>query len=415
MAPSPHPLPRVAEFERLAYGLFLHFGLYSQFGRGEWVQHAEKLATDAYLPPLMATFTAEDFDARAWARLARRSGMRYITLTTRHHEGFSLYDTRGLSRWDVTRTPAGRDLIAEFVAGCRAEGIRPHFYHTTLDWNEPRFKNDFRGYLAYLRESVELLCRHYGEVGGFWFDGNWSKKDADWEEGALYAVIRKFQPNAIIVNNTGIEEPGRTGNPEIDAVTYERGRPEPMDRSGHARYVAGEMCHTLNYHWGTAARDFNYLSPAHVIEELCACRRAGANFLLNVGPMAQGGIPEYEGAVLRKVGDWIALHGGPTFFDATPCGVQGEGSDFGLRQGDDLWLFVHDLTATGATYASGGPPSKGPGPRRFRGVPEGYRAAAWLDSGESLTCRRDGDALVLEATGYPYGTNTVVRIARLTR
>jgi len=118
----PEPLPGVARFEGQAYGLFLHWGLYSQLGRGEWVMHHEKIPRDTYRK-LRDTFTAKAFDGRAIARMAREAGMRYITLTSRHHEGFSLYDTRGLSDWDVMHSPAKRDLIKEFVDGCRAEGI----------------------------------------------------------------------------------------------------------------------------------------------------------------------------------------------------------------------------------------------------------------------------------------------------
>jgi Alpha-L-fucosidase len=258
--PIPTPSPRVARFERMAFGIFLHFGLYSQMEAGEWVENNRRIPRDEYLK-LMNTFTAKDFSGRAFAKLAKRAGAKYITLTTRHHEGFSLYDTRGLSPLDVTHTPAKRDLIKDFVTGCRAEGILPMFYHTTLDWNDPRFDKDFPAYLQYLRDSIEILSTHYGPVGGFWFDGNWSKPKADWQEDKLYAVIRKHQPEAMIINNTGIGEMGKLGNPEIDSVTFERGRPAPLDRRGHPKYVAAEMCHTLNYHWGTAAKDFNYLSP----------------------------------------------------------------------------------------------------------------------------------------------------------
>lgn len=298
----PSPSPRVAAFENLAFGLFVHWGLYSQEGRGEWVQHMEGIPREKYLE-LMKTFTAQDFDAKKLAQTAQRAGMKYLTHTTRHHEGFSLYDTRGLSPLDVTHTPAKRDLIKELVDACRAEGILPMFYHTTLDWNEPTFNGDWDAYQTYLRKSVELLCTHYGKIGGFWFDGNWSKKDADWQETQLYSVIRKLQPEAIIINNSGIDAMGRGGHPEVDSVTFERGRPTPLDRKGSTKYVAAEMCHTMNFHWGVANKDFNFLSPAHVIEEFCFARRAGANLLMNIGPETHGAVPEYEAAALARVGD----------------------------------------------------------------------------------------------------------------
>ena len=412
----PKPEPRIARFERMGFGMFVHWGLYSQIGRGEWAKHYQQIPTDEYIK-LMKTFTAKDFSGREFARLAKRAGMKYITLTSRHHDGFSLYDTRGLSPHDVTHTPAKRDLIRDFVEGCRAEGIVPMLYHTTLDWTEPRFEKDFPAYLQYLRDSIEILCTRYGPIGGLWFDGNWSKKGADWQEDKLYAVIRKHQPDALIINNTGIQEGGRLGNPEIDSVTFERGRPQPLDRRGHPKYVTAEMCHTMNFHWGIADRDFNYLSPAHVITELCRARRAGANLLMNLGPHAQGKLPEYESAAFERVGDWIRLHGGNAgpIYQGRPTSIQGQEEDFALELNGDLYLFIFDLTATSNTMAHGQPPSRGPGKRVFINVDKPYRTAEWLDNGEKLKIESDSTArkLTLHATAYPYGTNTVVRVARL--
>jgi alpha-L-fucosidase len=411
-SPIPEPSARVARFESLAFGLFVHWGLYAQLGAGEWAKHHRGMPTDEYML-LMQTFTARDFSGKELARAARRGGMRYATLTSRHHDGFSLYDTRGLSPYDVTHTPAGRDLIADFVGGCRGEGIVPMLYCTTLDWSDPRFENDWSGYQSYLRASVEILCREYGEIGGFWFDGNWSRPGADWELDALYGVIRKHQPEAMIIDNTGIEHGGRVGHPEIDSVTFEQGQPKPLDRRGHPKYVAGEMCQTFNFHWGLATRDFNYLSPAHVIESLCSCRRTGANLLFNVGPTAQGAVPGYERAALERVGDWLELHGGleGPLYQARPCGILGAERDFGLAQGDLRYLFVFDLTATADSRV--GVPSRGAGTRIFQGLRPGVKRVTWLDNGEELRFEQAGERLMLQATGYPYGTNTVVRVARV--
>ncbi len=374
----PVPKPSVARFESLGYGLFLHFGLYSQLGRGEWVKHIDKIPTDEYFRR-MKTFEAREFSGRALARVARTAGMRYITLTSRHHDGFSLYDTRGLSVYDVTHTPAGRDLILDFVEGCRAEGIVPFLYHTTLDWTDPRFESDFKGYLQYLRESVEILCTSYGPIGGFWFDGKWSRKDADWEEDALYAVIRRHQPEAIIVNNTGLEHRGRTGHPEIDSVTFERGTPTPMDRRGMKKYLSAEMCETMNFHWGAAFNDFNYLSPAHVIEELCACREVGANYLLNIGPSPQGALPDYESAAVRRAGEWLKMHEEAIYL-GRPCRLRGQGRDFALRTPNATYCFILDLTHTAATKVQQG--ARGPGPRHFSGADRPIKSAVWTDNEE---------------------------------
>ncbi|MDX2146838.1 MAG: alpha-L-fucosidase [Planctomycetota bacterium] len=413
---GPVPLPRVAAFERMAFGMFVHWGLYSQMGVGEWVMNNRKIPSEEYLK-LMATFKAESFSGRELARVAASAGCRYVTLTSRHHEGFSLYDTRGLSKLDVTNTPCGRDLIADFVEGCRAEGVVPMLYHTTLDWNEPRFKSDFPAYLQYLRDSVEILCTNYGPIGGFWFDGNWSKPSDDWQEDQLYAVIRKHQPETLIINNTGLEGRGKLGNPEIDSVTFEAGRPTPMDRTGHTKYVAAETCHTMNFHWGRAEADFNYLSPAHVIEELCICRGAGANLLMNIGPLASGAVPAYERGLMERVGAWVRMQGGNEgpIYNARPAGIVGEDGDFGLLApaGNEAFLFVFGLTRTsgGRTHN----PHKGPGKRAFSNIPAQFTRASWLDNGQELKLERDAERrLILDASGYASGVNMVVRIAKLT-
>lgn len=405
----PKPIPRIANFERMAFGMFVHWGLYAQVGKGEWALNNHRIPHDEYRA-LMKEFTASEFSGRKLAQTAKRAGMRYVTLTSRHHDGFSLYDTRGLNTYDAPHSAAGRDLILDFVNGCREEGIVPMLYHTTLDWVEPRFNNDFEGYLQYLRDSVEILCTEYGEVGGFWFDGNWSKRDADWEEDELYAIIRKHQPEAMIINNTGIEAQGGAGNPEIDSVTFERGRPEPIDRTGHKKYVSGEMCHTFNFHWGIASNDFNYLSPAHVIEELCSARGAGANLLMNIGPTASGAVPEYEGCALARVGEWVAAHG-DLIYDGKPIG-DGQERDFVLSHGGKKYAFVFDLTPTSNTYAHGAPKVRGAGERVFTGLGD-VSSAKWLDTGQELKVEQSDDETTLHTTGYPYGTNMVVRVAEL--
>lgn len=405
----PAPLPRIARFERMAYGMFIHWGLYSQLGRGEWVMHMEKIPVAEY-KRLKDTFTAKDFNGRAMAQVARKAGMKYITLTSRHHEGFSLYDTRGLSDYDAMHSPAKRDLVADFIEGCRAEGIKPFLYHTTLDWYQESFTNDFDAYLDYLHASVEVLCRNYGELGGLWFDGNWSKPNADWKEDRLYALIRKYQPEAMIIDNTGLQHRGKVGHPEIDSTTYEQGRPEPVDRRGLPKHVAAEMCQTMNMHWGIGAKDFNYMSPREVIENLCACRKAGANYLLNVGPTAEGAIPPYEKACLERTGDWVAMHAG-AIYNGRPCGIGGSGDDFGLHAGGKFYLFVHDLAVRGdkhVTVSVGGA-----GPRKFKGIDKPVKAARWIDNDESLKYQQGENTLTLDATGFPYGTNTVVRVAEL--
>lgn len=394
----PKPLPRVAAFEKMGLGMFVHWGLYSQLSKGEWIYFMNKLNMDEY-KKLAETFTAEDFDADELVLTAKRAGCKYITLTTRHHEGFSLYDTKGLSTFDAPHSAAGRDLIREFVDACNRHSILPFFYHTTLDWYNGDFNNDFDKYLDYLHKSVEILCTNYGRIGGLWFDGNWSKPaGTDWKEDNLYAIIRKHQPDAIIVNNTGLDALGKLGNPEIDSVTFEQNRPVPMNREGMSKYIAAEMCHTLNDHWGFGSLDFNYQSPKSIIEHLCACRRVGANYLLNIGPTAQGGIDPMQKALMAMLGKWMELYGEAIYegkpYNTAPC----DDKNFILKGENALYIFIHDLSR-GGNYS-------------FSSVEDELESIEWMDNAEKLDFTHHNGSLNINATGFPYGVSTCVRVAR---
>ena len=405
----PQPLKRVRDFEELGFGMFVHWGLYSQLGVGEWTYYKHKRDMNEYRL-LKDTFTAEDFDAEALVLTAKNAGCKYITLTTRHHEGFSLYDTCGLSEFDAPHSAAKRDLIREFVDACNKHGIVPFFYHTTLDWYHPEFNGDFDAYLEYLRQSVEVLCKNYGKIGGLWFDGNWSKKNVDWKEDALYATIRKYQPDAIIVNNTGLGGRGQIGNPEIDSVTFEQGRPTPMKRDGMEKYVAAEMCETLNDHWGIGANDFNYKSPSYLIESLCACRRVGANYLLNIGPTAQGGVDPFQRELMAVIGRWMTFFGEAIYL-GKPCAARCSAKkNFALKSDDALYFFIHDLAIKGDKNVTVG--GNYQGAHVFCGVDEEIESIQWMDNGEALSFIQKDDIFTFDAVGFPYGTQTCVRVAK---
>ena len=415
---TPVPLKRVSDFEKLAFGLFVHWGLYSQLGAGEWVQSNRRIAAADYAG-LMRNFSAADFNAAELARLARTAGMRYIVFTTRHHEGFSLYDTRGLSDFDAPHSPAGRDLVAEFVAACRENSIVPFFYHTTLDWHW-HGKNtvdlddaEFSEYLDYLLASVEVLCTNYGKVGGFWFDGNWSRPDSDWKLDQLYGMIRRHQPEAIIIDNTGVFRAGEVGHLEVDAVTFENQSARPLNREGMRKYAAAEVCRTMNSHWGTGGNDFNFKSPREIIELLCSSRGCGANLLLNIGPEAQGKIPAYEQAVLELAGRWLKIFGESVYDPRPVSGLKYQGRDFLLRNGRDCYYFAFDLGISGDANVT--VDVAGIGTRAVDGFHEKVISAYWLDNAQKVNFIQDcrNGMLALQCNGFPYGVHTVVRVMKL--
>lgn len=345
----------IKDFEQLGFGVFVHFGLYSLLENGEWAAKLKpNFISEKDYKALTNKFNPDNMENMV--KQIKKSGAKYITLTTRHHDGFSLYDTCGLSDFDAVHSAAGRDLVKEFVDACRKYDIVPFFYHTTLEWWHPDFDDNFDKYLEYLRNSVEILCKSYGKIGGLWFDGNWSKKgEGDvWQEDKLYATIRKYQPNAMIINNTGLSFTGQVGHPEIDSVTFERGNPRPVDRTGMSKYIAGEVCDSINMHWAVA-NDINFKSPKTILDTLTKCRSAGANYLFNVGSDAKGNIPSYPLAMLEVIGKWMGIFG-EAIYNGRPYWNRESSKVFVLK--DDKYLyFVHtDLSRRGSadvTYMSG--------------------------------------------------------------
>lgn len=411
-SPVPEAGPQVARFENLACGMLVHYGLAALRGEGADVLARRGLSGADHLAS-MEHFGARDFSGRELARVARRAGMGYAVLTARAHDGFQLFDTRGLSPHDVTHTPAGRDLVADFVGGCRAENVLPMLYVSLLEGAEAGADGDWSAHLARQRALVEVLASAYGPLGGFWFDGTWSRPDADWQLDALYALVRRLQPEALILENSGAGRGGRIGHPEVDSLTYEDEAPRALDRRGHPRYLALETSLSLGSHRGNALRDFAHLSPADVIETLCDVRHVGSNLLVAVGPDGDGALSAYERATLGRTGDWLTLSGGlgGPLYRGRPCGLVGMQRDFGLAQGQDHYLFAFDLAPP--PFGRPPTPARGPGERIWQGLPQPARRVTWLDNGEELAFRQDGPRLTVQLTGYPYGTNTVVRIARV--
>ena len=404
----------VKDFENMGLGMFVHFGLYSQLGKGEWVMYQAKIPPEEY-SQLKYSFRPEKDWAIRLATTAKRVGCRYVTLTTRHHDGFSLYDTCGLNDYD-TMTTIGRDLVREFVDACRSVGIVPFFYHTYLDWYDTRFNEDFPAYLAYLRESVKLLCTRYGKIGGIWFDGKWSKKDADWEEDAMYSMIRSLQPEAIIVNNTGLNELGALGHIELDSVTFERGKPHPLNLEGAPKYIASEMCEVFGSHWGYAEEDFLYKSPASLIEEIADCRRYGANMLLNVGPMATGYLSEIDQAFYGMIGKWVNTVD-EALRDPRPTGIavknNVETRDFLLKNDEAYYLFCFGLPTHHNSNAA-----RIKNEDRYTDiftVPEGERVSSvtWLDNQCGVDFEQNGTEVIIKTIPFSYGINHVVRVAKI--
>ena len=392
----------IKDFETMGFGIFTHFGIYSVLGKGEWAKSYHFISDKEY-EALATKFCPAENWAEELVIAAKNAGAKYITLTSRHHDGYSLYDTRGISNFDA-KTYIGRDLVREFVDACNTHGIKPFFYHTLLDWHMPTYKTDFPAYLRYLRESVEILCTNYGKIGGIWFDGSWDKPEANWEQDALYSMIRKYQPDAMIINNTGMDARGALGHIELDSVTFERGKPVPINLSTSPKYIASEMCQVMNNHWGYAENDLGYLSTKDLISELSECRKFGANYLLNVGPMENGHLRTIDRGILEIIGQWVRSNE-EALRTPRPCDmtVLDHAEDFVLRKDNFIYLFIRNAPDC----------NQKPEQRTIIECNAAVKSAVWLDNSQALPFHfNDGDT---EITLLPmdYGTYLPVRVVKL--
>lgn len=401
----------IKDFEKLGFGMFVHFGLYSIVGKGEWSKCTLAIPDEYYFEELPKIFNPKKDWAKKLVAIAKQAGCKYITLTTRHHDGFSLFDTCGLNTFDAPHAKCGRDLVREFVDACREEDIIPFFYHTLLDWHEKTYYSDFQEYLKYLRASVEILCKNYGKIGGFWFDGMWDKANEDWEEDALYGTIRKYQPEAMIINNTGLGARGTLGHIELDSVTFERGKPQPLNMEGAPKYVASEMCEVFCNHWAYAKEDFDYKGPRTMIEELVECRKYGSNLLMNVGPMADGSVRPIDAAILGIMGEWVNI-----FDEAirtprpTNIEIPNKEKDFILRDGKNYYLFCSELPTYGNSHVA-----------IFEEkdylttfeLEDTISSVTWMDDGTEVEFSQNGKQVSVVTVPYTYGRHLVVRVAKI--
>ncbi len=398
----------IKDFEKLGFGIFVHFGVYSVVGKGEWSKAVLHISNEEYAEYAKKFIPAEDWAKKLVAH-AKTAGAKYITITTRHHDGFSLYDTCGLNDYDTVHY-CGRDLIREFTDACNEGGIVPFFYHTLMDWYMPSYEADFNEYLVYLRKSVELLCTNYGKIGGIWFDGMWHKPNSDWQEDELYGTIRKYQPDAMIINNTGLSARGALGHIELDSVTFERGRPQKINTEESPKYIASEMCQVMNSHWGYAENDLSYISPADVIKDLTVCKKCGSNFLLNVGPLPNGYLRTIDSAILEIVGKWVSVN--REIMDAVPCDIKIENKDddFILQTDAAYYILCNNLPMVAdpnVALANGSADYE----VRFK-TDKRIKSIHWLDNGEELKFTQEDGNVLVYTTPFSYGNHLVVRAAK---
>ncbi len=343
---------RMAWWREARFGLFLHWGLYSILA-GEYLgrsDYAEWIRYEAHIPVgtyrrLAARFNPVKFDADQWVAMAKDAGMKYVTITTKHHDGFCLFDNR-LTEFCVRATPYRRDVMRQMADACRGAGLTPCWYHSIMDWNHPDYvpRRDWEAatrrldgasytrFVRYLHGSVEQLLKDYGDIGVLWFDGNWEQTWTHELGRALYQACRGFQPS-VIVNNR-LE--GWSQAPITDPLGDFRTPEQEVPATGWPG-VDWESCITMNDHWGYNAHDHNFKSLAQLVGLLVETASKGGNLLLNVGPKADGTFPDESVDRLAAMGRWMQVNGEAIY--GTSASLFANASFRSTTKGKRLYLF----------------------------------------------------------------------------
>ena len=299
------------------FGMFIHFGLYAAPARHEWVKKNEKIDDETY-GKYFPDFNPDLFDAKAWAKQAKAAGMRYCVLTTKHHEGFCLFDSK-FTDYKITKTPFGRDLVREYVDAFRAEGIKVGFYYSLIDWHHPDFTidschpmwdkvdhatfdkgRDMARYRKYMLDQVTELLTNYGKIDIIWYDFSYPGKNGkgrdDWDSAAIYSLTKKLQPHIIIDNRLDLNDvPGGT-----DFITPEQFNPAKWPKLNGRKY-AWETCQTFSGSWGYSRDEMKWKSAKQVLYSLIAAVARGGNLIMNVGPTARG---EFDYRAKERLADY---------------------------------------------------------------------------------------------------------------
>ncbi|MGP8156791.1 MAG: alpha-L-fucosidase [Candidatus Acidiferrales bacterium] len=312
------------------FGMFIHWGLYSILGRAEWVMENEGIPVSEYAP-LAKRFKPVPHAARAWARLARQAGQKYMVMTTKHHEGFCNFDASQYTDYCAPKQGPGRDLVMEYVEAARAEGLRVGFYYSLMDWHHPdgaRCADDEdarKRFVEYTHGLIRELMTNYGKIDVLWYDVAWPLDAQGWESDRMNQMVFQLQPD-IIVNNRN-KLPGDFSTPEQQITASQEGR-------------AWESCMTINDSWGFQRADNDWKSSRRILQNLISCARDGGNYLLNIGPHADGSVPLAEVRVLTEVGEWLRRNG-DSIYESDLCQPRRSNYASFTRKGNTLYMHVH--------------------------------------------------------------------------
>ncbi len=367
-SPTPENLAARKNFQDMKFGMFIHWGASSVLANGEWVMNVRNIRVPEYTN-LIRVFNPQDFDAKEWVGIAKNAGMQYITLISRHHDGFSNWDTKQ-SDWKVTNTPYRKDIVKQLSEECQKQGIKLFLYYSLLDWYRTDYqwetgktgkgtgrtqKSDWKSYISFMKAQLTELLTNYGPIGGIWFDGHWDQLDndhdktlkskVDWQYDEIYKLIHKLQPQCLIANNHHLSPiPGE------DFQAFEKDLPGGNSTGFGGASVSQlplETCETMNDSWGYNITDRKYKSLKTLVHYIVNAAGLNANFLLNVGPMPNGKIQNEFVDTLAVMGTWMRTYGGSIY------GTRGNiipPQEWGVVTARDKNWFVHIIKKINQPY-----------------------------------------------------------------
>jgi alpha-L-fucosidase len=371
-APTADQQRRLKWWHDAKFGMFIHFGLYAAHGRHEWAMETEAIPVADY-QKFTERFNPAPGTQRKWAQLAKAAGMKYMVLTSKHHEGFCNWDTK-LTNYNAVNYGPKRDILKEYVEAARAEGLRVGFYYSLMDWHHPdgaRCQEDpaaRRRFVDYTHGLIRELLTNYGKIDVLWYDVSWPLDAQGWESEKMNQMVFSLQPDIIVNNRNRLA--GDFSTPEQTIRAESGGR-------------AWESCMTLNDSWGYQRADDNWKTPRTVIRNLVTCARDGGNYLLNIGPEPDGSIPPESVRILSEVGQWMKT-GGQAIYGADPCRVARSNYGNFTRVGNRLYMHVHFWPGSDVSIA---------------GLRQKVTSATILKTGQRVTVSQDGFRTLL--TGLP--------------
>ena len=351
--PTEENLAAREAFADSRFGIFIHWGIYSMFAQGEWYMN-KGIDAQEYAKAAGGFYPAA-FDARAWVKAIKASGARYICFTSRHHDGFSMFDTAASDYDIMDASPFRRDIVAELAEACREEGIALHFYYSLLDWTREDYpvgrtglgtgrkgdSQNYDSYIKFMKDQLTELLTKYGKIGAIWFDGDWDHdsdpQPFDWRYPEIYSHIHGIDPSCLIGNNHHL-----TPFEGEDFQMFERDLPgENTTGWASGQTVSSlplEMCQTMNGMWGYKVEDQNYKSVEDLVRLIVRAASKGSNLLLNIGPQPDGNLPAAALDRLAGIGEWMNVYGDSVYgTSATSIPEQ----SWGVTTRNDSSLFLH--------------------------------------------------------------------------